>query len=429
MCNFCGASDDTLVLEAGPSGIVIVDESPLVIGHLLVVSNSHAPSMAELPIGERFRMLNLIGRTRHLSERITGVTSIAVEHGRSPTCNDTSGAVHAHVHVLPVGALDQSLLEMWDAISPVEGPTEGPYLSILTDDPPLYWQFNRSVPHAARSLGSLVASSNGHAWKPLSAGPDSRGAWITKTAAKPLAPYLLPDPRDRTPNFTPRSIRPTVAISGPTGSGKTTVGAFIAHELGVPAIELGVMLRLVCLNNRPRTDKELASLLWRWKRSGSMDFEARSSHGLAAAVPRLNGKSDEVRMWTHVDSQRLADLARGDETQEVLDCIASSVAAQHGAVIIGRIPSSFSGGDIAHLRLHADSKTRAQRKRKQLTAIGLTSEAHDWFNPSSILSPSDQDPDNGRVLDTSNLAMGPMAMSALSVARRDDRCFGQAVGE
>lgn len=412
---FCRASDDDLLVDEHVDGTILADRSPLVYGHLLVCPEQHSSSAAELDTDSQSRLLARVRGAQELAAAMTGRPAIAVEHGRSPTCSDPSGATHAHVHVLPVGEYDVEALAGWDAISPALGPGAGRYLAVYESPTPVYFVTHRHVLHAARSLATMVAAANAVPWRPLSAGPDALMARATATdargrlarAATTLGASAPAEPV--TPSR--RTSRSTVVVSGPTGAGKSTVGAALARALSVPAVEIGVILRLACAAARPRTDAELATLLWRWHSAQRLDFGGQSRHGLAAALPRLDGSFHETTMWRDIDAQRLAELARGALAEEALGAIAAAVASKQGAVIVGRVGAELSGLHVVQLELDAAAAERARRKRAQLRTIGLEAAAHDWFTPRTgggrapVATP--------QVLDTSELSRPAMIRAAL----------------
>ena len=195
-----------------------------------------------------------------------------------------------------------------------------------------------------------------------------------------------------------RPPRPLITVSGSTGSGKSTVGAHLAALHSVPAVELGVILRLVCLDGKSRRP---GSRIWGWARSGRLDFGAESGHGLAAALPRLDGRSAELDMWVSVERERLAAIARVPEVQEVLAELAGALGRRSGAVIIGRVAEPLPGARALHL--DAAPAIRVARKRRQLASIELPDSGHDWFDPRMPRANTAADQ-----LDTTNL--GPITM-------------------
>jgi cytidylate kinase len=212
-------------------------------------------------------------------------------------------------------------------------------------------------------------------------------------------------------------------VTGPTGSGKSTVGRALATTFDVPAVEIGVVLRLASLHAHPRSDEHLASLIWRWYAKSRLDFNASSVDGLAAMIPRLDGATNERALWTDVDPQRLAELARGEVTQQALTEIAMRVAATHGAVIIGRVSAEIGTQALsARIELDASPRERTRRKRSQLQGVGLDSTAHDWFIP-GLKASTPTAMASAEVLDTTTLSIVEMlsAAEAMTKSAREDR--------
>jgi histidine triad (HIT) family protein len=404
MCTFCGLATDRLLVELDPMGAILVDRTPLCVGHLLVVPPPHIASIADLPEEARSRFLARVETARTLASAIAGRPAIALEHGRSPTCGDRTRSCHAHVHLVPVGLTDQTELEETGLLLP--GATdEGPYLGIAIGQGDRQWhryRLARPLPHAARTIASLVAQSNGVAWQPFWTRNAELAAETLSQARNHMARMSGTHTVHRTRPALRPGPRPIVTVAGPTGAGKTTVGAQLAAKLKVPAVELGVIVRLLCLSEVSPREKVLASMLWRWVRKGRLDFDGLSVHGLAAAVPRLDGQVNELAMWRELESDRLSALARAPDIEEALGEIARGIAKREGAVILGRVPPVIE--DAYEFRLGATPAARAHRKRTQLARIKLGTGAHDWFDPHPTADHTQ------RTLDTTNLQ--PIEMCA-----------------
>jgi cytidylate kinase len=256
----------------------------------------------------------------------------------------------------------------------------------------------------------MIASENGIRWQPMKAAPATACADDTLKAARDLLAREQVPARGPVPTRGARGRAtdrrgPVIAVSGPTGSGKTTIGAHLARRLGVPAIELGVVLRLVALD-RSGTEGRAADRLWHWSRKGRLDFDGASIHRLAAAVPRLDGGTHELPMWTEVEAAHLAAVAQREDVQEVLSAIAERVVAAAGGVIVGRVPPNLGGIDQLEIALDASPRERARRKRAQLAEIGLDAGRHDWFSPRrGPVAPGRRD---RTAIDTTNLDIAAM---------------------
>jgi cytidylate kinase/diadenosine tetraphosphate (Ap4A) HIT family hydrolase len=417
-CNLCRFDRDRFLIDSGDDGAILVDRAPMMKGHLLVVSREHSPSVEDLPGATRRRFLARAERARRLASDIAGREAMLIEHGRSPTCGDPSCSCHAHVHAVPVDTSQEGLRAI-DFLSPTRSGDEGPYLSFSAKrDDRRFFVLSRPVRHASRTVAAAIASENGIPWQPFVVAPTTTWADETLKAARDLLGQRRAEPTRHTPARPARreeggggrnGTKPVIAVSGPTGSGKTSVGAHLARRLGVPAIELGVVLRLVALDRRG-TDARTAARLWRWSRKGRIDFDGASIHRLAAAVPRLDGGAHELPMWTDVEADRLAAIARREDIQDVLSAIAEQVAATSGGVIVGRVPPRLVRIEPFEISLDAAPRERARRKRAQLAHIGLDAGRHDWFSPrqgATVVGPERE-----TALDTTRLDLAAMCRAA-----------------
>jgi cytidylate kinase/diadenosine tetraphosphate (Ap4A) HIT family hydrolase len=400
MCTFCDWEQDEFLVEANAWGAILVDRAPLCAGHLLVVAPRHVSSLLDLLPAERSRFEARIETASRIAAEIGGRPAVAFEHGRSPTCGDPTGSCHAHVHIVPVGDPRQAMLEESGLLAERETPRD-PYLAIRSGDGAWHrYQPARPLLHGARTLATLVGEANGAPWWPLGvAPPDLAADTLCETRRRsnpPAAVRRMTVPR--------RARRPVVTVSGPTGAGKTTVGAHLAATLGVPAIELGVVMRLLCISETEGYAGTPGERLWRWASRGRVDFGGAGTRGLAAALPRLDGAAEEIRMWRGIEGARLAALAREPEVQEVLEELVRRVALREGAVIIGRVAPRIEGASA--IWLDAAAATRARRKRTQLARIGLTATEHDWFDPGPSRQPGD-------ALDTDRLSPAEMRAAVM----------------
>ena len=389
-CAFCCSATDPLLVDNDDDGLILVDRLPLCRGHLLVVTREHVPSSADLPSAARRRFQARVRAACGVSAAITGRTAIAVEHGRSPTCGDPSCSCHAHVHIAPVGSFEDEDLPRF-GLRPSSPPLRHMPFLALAEAGNRWRYFIPGTPtlHVARTVAALIAETNGVAWRPMAAPHTFEEAKQTADLArKAVAPKPNASRVTEVRRLRSSRRRSVAVVSGPTGSGKTTVGSYLAKQLEVPAVELGVLVRLACLHISSSSDRKIASTLFRWRSARRLDFHGEGAYGLAAALPRLDGGTAEVPMWTDVETRRLSEMAQSDRVQEALACVASAIAAEEGAVIIGRLPLTIEGLHVTRIELDAAPAERARRKRKQLAALQLGVDAHDWFVP-RLLVPSD----------------------------------------
>lgn len=416
-CNLCNHAADDLLVDLDSSAAIMVDRAPLCRGHLLVVPRVHAASVDDLPAESQRMVLERVEEARAIAMAIGGKEAIALEHGRSPTCGDRSCSCHAHIHVVPAGEVDEETLQECGLTAHTRN-SGGPYLSLSTGaNQRRQFSGRAAVPHWARSVAAAIAAANGVRWRPLMAGPDSVTAKATMKEARARVIAEREPSKDETALSGARARKkrkPVVVVCGPTGSGKSSVGLHMARELGTPAVELGVILRLVSLGERAEPERRTASRLWRWAKRGRLDFDGVSIHQLTAAVPRLDGGGSELPMWTQVERARLSTLARSGEVQEVLAEIAARVSRTSGAVIVGRVaPEMGLGSESRVIALDAAPSERASRKNRQLASVGLRSSEHDWFSPRLT---SDMAPIGGERIDTTRLTAEAMCQAALAKA-------------
>jgi diadenosine tetraphosphate (Ap4A) HIT family hydrolase/cytidylate kinase len=415
-CNLCRHERDALRVEADSDAAILIDRSPMCVGHLLVVSPTHVPSIDDMPALARERFMAKVEAAKRLASALGDRAAIAIEHGRSPTCGDRFCSCHAHVHVLPVGDVDEETLLEADFIEGREEPGADSYLAIAGPSGDCrHYGLLRPTLHAARTVASLIATANGVRWRPLMAlADDTADAVLAETRARlRVVSEISKGSVDKRSSSRRRRAgkhpKPLVIVSGSTGSGKTTVGAHLARHLQVPAIELGVILRLASLNREH--EGRAADRLWRWNKKGRLDFDGPSQHRLTASVPRLDGGSHELPMWTEVEAVRLATLARQGDVQEILAAIAERAARETGAVIVGRVPPELNGGSKV-VALGATPQERSRRKRLQLARIGMAADEHDWFDPRAASRPAL----GGSTIDTTTMSIEGMCAAALSRA-------------
>lgn len=402
----CAWRQDTLLVDDAEAGPILVDATPLCFGHLLVVSSIHVASVADMEEDERRAFLGRVELACELAGRIGGRPAVAIEHGRHPTCGDRSGACHAHVHVAPVGPVDEEAVAELGLPRAERWAETHPYLAFgRPGSAPRIHELARAVPHAARTVAGTLADANGVRWRPL-ASPDRGLAGSTlESARRALRSRGASRVHPTVPRRIGRRAKPALAVYGSTGAGKTTVAVHLARSLGVPAVELGVVLRMLCLDLGGSRDTRPADRIWRWARTGRLDFDAVSPRALAAALPRLDGATDEVSLWRGVEISRMAELARDPQVEETLWAVARMVCGRDGGVVVGRGAPRLEG--LPGVHLSAQAATRARRKSAQLQAVDVGSDAHDWFDPFG------QGGEGAASIDTTSMSVAEMQDRAL----------------
>lgn len=404
-------------------------------GHLLVATAAHVASTADLTGRRRAAFEQMLQRAIAASTSLGGRPSVAIEHGRSPVCGDPSGHTHAHVHILPTDTADDARLDdtgVFRLLARGERPA-GTYVAVVDGASRTEYDVAPGTRHAARTAAAVIATGNGLDWRPLMAPADRA---LAERTARDARSFLSADPRRRAGATRRADARATptvsatrrVQISGPSGSGKSSVGAALGRALGVAPIEVGVLLRLMCLTSTDPgvTDRMAAARIWRLVSSERIDFDAIGRLGMAAAIPRLDGRSSEAALWQSVERDRLSELARGAHVQEVLSEVVARAFASGPAVVIGRTTGPPTDAAM-RLELTASAAERTRRKRAQLRRVGVEPDAHDWFTPRSPHEGLDA---HGIVIDTTHLtldrAIALASGAALSEPRDGASRHGQA---
>ncbi len=103
-CPFCRIAGHERVLFTLPGARVLCDARPALVGHVLVVSESHVPSAEDLDAVEYQRLRLAQQEAAARVHAVFGEVGV-YEHGRSAICRfhcADRGDTHAHAHVVPV---------------------------------------------------------------------------------------------------------------------------------------------------------------------------------------------------------------------------------------------------------------------------------------------------------------------------------------
>ena len=204
---------------------------------------------------------------------------------------------------------------------------------------------------------------------------------------------------------------PVLALDGPSGSGKGTVGQILAQRLGWHFLDSGALYRtLGVAAERARVDLEDKPGLARLARDMNLRFVPRSSGDTVDVV--LDGVDVGGRLRTEESGRRASILAAIPEVRQALLQKQHSFRQPPGLVADGRDMGSTVFPDaILKIYLTASPEVRAERRYKQLKEKGFDAnlqrlldeirerDARDAGREASPLKPAE----NAYILDTSQL--------------------------
>ena len=204
---------------------------------------------------------------------------------------------------------------------------------------------------------------------------------------------------------------PVLALDGPSGSGKGTVGQILAQRLGWHFLDSGALYRtLGVAAERARVDLEDKPGLARLARDMNLRFVPRSGGDTVDVV--LDGVDVGGRLRTEESGRRASILAAIPEVRQALLQKQHSFRQPPGLVADGRDMGSTVFPDaILKIYLTASPEVRAERRYKQLKEKGFDAnlqrlldeirerDARDAGREASPLKPAE----NAYILDTSQL--------------------------
>jgi cytidylate kinase len=199
-----------------------------------------------------------------------------------------------------------------------------------------------------------------------------------------------------------------IAVDGPAASGKGTLAAGLASHYGLPHLDTGLLYRAV--------GKSVAGL------EGTPDFEAAAIAAARTLDPSAFAEKDLV---TGEVSQLASKVAVIAEVRQALYHFQRDFALQPGgAVLDGRdIGTKIAPDADVKLFITADSKSRMERRARQMEARGLPvdryalyhqieeRDARDLANPNGGFYPA---PD-AHLLDTTRLDIETALRAAVAI--------------
>ena len=164
---------------------------------------------------------------------------------------------------------------------------------------------------------------------------------------------------------------PVLAIDGPSGSGKGTVGQLLAQRLGWHFLDSGALYRaLGVAANRAEVDLGDKPALARLAMAMDIRFLPRSGGDVVDV--RLNGEEAGDRLRTEESGRRASILAAIPEVRLALLQKQPSFRQPPGLVADGRDMGSVVFPDaILKVYLTATPEVRAERRYKQLKDKGF----------------------------------------------------------
>lgn len=164
---------------------------------------------------------------------------------------------------------------------------------------------------------------------------------------------------------------PVLALDGPGGSGKGTVGQILAQRLGWHFLDSGALYRVVgVVATRERVSLDDRPALARLATSMNIQFVPRTDGGAAAVL--LHGEDIGDQLRTEESGKLASIVAAIPEVRSALLQKQHSFRQPPGLVADGRDMGSTVFPDaILKVYLSASPEVRAQRRYKQLIDKGF----------------------------------------------------------
>lgn len=159
-----------------------------------------------------------------------------------------------------------------------------------------------------------------------------------------------------------------IAIDGPCGAGKSTIGKLVARELDITYLDTGAMYRAVALYVSERgidvNDAESVRRLLP---------DIRITYAGVAQDKRIfvNGNDVSLAIREHRISKMASDISKQQSVRDFLIAMQREIASQSDVVLDGRdITSNVLPHAQFKFYLTADASERARRRHSELIAKG-----------------------------------------------------------
>jgi len=218
-----------------------------------------------------------------------------------------------------------------------------------------------------------------------------------------------------------------VTVDGPAGSGKSTLGHRLAHALGLPLIDTGLLYRGVTVAavrsgvdaSDPFTAAALAA-----RTTIAINTDADAPAGAWAVT--VDGTEATAEARDPRNATLLAELSRLPEVRAVL-LQRQRDMARGGAVAVGRDCGTVVFPDApVKFFLEASAHVRAERRAAQLRSAGTSVDAaaleaeiagRDAVDTQRAVSPL-RPASDAHIIDTGSLGIDEMVEEALRVCRQ-----------
>lgn len=219
----------------------------------------------------------------------------------------------------------------------------------------------------------------------------------------------------------------TVAVDGPSGSGKSSTSKGVAKALGLRYLDTGAMYR---------------ALTW-WFMDQRADTTDSGAVAANAGRPRLEVSTDPDDPWTRVDGRDVSEEIRTREVSQQVSLVSRVPAvrerliALQRAIIAGAEPGIVAEGRdigtvvapdaVLKVFLTADSDARARRRAAERGAEVDTTEA-DQARRDRLDAAQSAKADDAVLLDATDLTLDEVIQKIATLARERSAlaCTGDA---
>lgn len=224
----------------------------------------------------------------------------------------------------------------------------------------------------------------------------------------------------------PTSKRLIIAMDGPAGVGKSTVGEFVAKRLGCRFINTGEMFRALTWRAlKEKADLHDQAAVLRLARK--IHWEFRPDRGGVVLKTFLDGKAVSAHIRCERVSVNTSAVASNPGVRRFFCRLQRALGRQGRVVMEGRDITThvFPDADFKFY-LDASAAERARRRYRQLRALGLPADlrrihaaiqARDLDNIQRKLNPLRRAAD-AVVIDSTHLTMAQVARKMLRLIKR-----------